>query len=544
MSTRSRHIAFLVLAIVVFGGVVFGIVSSMTARRARRDLTFGIEELDVLIADGAYREAGSMIPRLADRAITAGDGMRVLARAYTLFVEKGLTEPLDRAADRLLEEFPANTGIRSVAVYAAVRAGREAEALEMATGRLGTEGATVYAWTVLSNAAARDSPQYTQEGDPSGDMLLAGLTAASSAEEFERAWRLTGDERYALNAVLLRLRDDGAAALELAEAISLRVNRPLLVADIMVDRGRFDDAIGILSSLDQTEPHVRLRLADALVYAGDDPRAIDIYERFVAGDATGHGSSRPPYESLLNLAWLERERAPALVTRARALFPDTWPVVRAYAAVKADGSPDVPAPVHSIWLDTPHEADARLLSLQMDPHPDRHGYDGDLWLLLELQPSDEAFRYAAWYFFTRGQIADLELVLRRAASLHGLERPEPSWSRAYRGLVSADQGQWEAAAEHFASSFAQSPSWQAALNAAIALLHAGRTAEASTRLRNALLLARHGTGRERTRVFLVAARLEARPEERHRLVAEALAIDPASSEALVLAAQLDNPRAR
>ncbi len=543
MTVRSRHVVFLAAAVVMLAAVVVAIVSGLTLRRTRRDFTFGLEELDILIADGFYEEADAMLPWLAERAQTAGEGLRIVKRAHALFNRSGSARGMDAAARRLLHEFPANPTIRSVAVYTAVRAGHRTEALAMASGELGEAAPVVYAWALLKN---RDSPpaipaidQPEREDD---EMLLARLGSSSSAAEYERAWRLTGDERYALGAVLLLLLEDPEAALELALGAGLRRDRPLLVADLLCDRGRFDEAISLLSGLASTEPDVLMRLAEAHYHAGDDEEAMRIYRKLV-DEGARPGAAAPPHEAYINLAHLEAlhpESAAAgrpfeLLERAMERYPESWPLARAVALARSAAGSDPPQ--LTPWFATAHEAEARLLALQLEEDPDRRGYEADLWMLLERFPGEDAFRYAAWYFTTREKPQEVDRVLQWAAAVRDEGEGEPAWSRFFRGLSAARADRWQEAAGHFTASFVRSPSWQSALNAAIALLRTGSSDEARTRLDNALLLARYGKGEARDGVFLTAARLESGPAERRRLVDEALAIRPASPEALLLRAQ-------
>lgn len=547
MTLRTGQAVFLVLAVVGLAAVTFGIVSGVSVRRSRRDLIFGLEELDILIADGLYEEADAMLPWLAERVRTAGEGMRVFRRAHELYRANGSTGGMDATARLLLHEFPANTTIRSVAVYAAVRAGRTGEALEIASGELGSAAPVVYAWALLSNRTA-PADQPAEEPD---EMLLARLGTSSSAQDYERAWRLTGDERYALDAVLLLLLDDPESALDLALAAGLRRTWPLFVADILTDRGRFHEAASLLSGLESARLEVQMRLADVHYHTGNDGEAFRVYETLVdngiapaTDGATDGAAATPPPEAFINLAHLTsarggagaEERSLELLTHASARYPDSWPVARASALAR--WAAGLEPPELTTWFPTEYEAQARLLALQLEEDPDRRGYEADLWILLERFPSDRSYRYAAWYLYTRERVVEVERVLRRAASLRDDGGPEPAWSQFYRGMLAARTGLWEEAAEHLTASFVLSPSWQSALNATVALTRSGRSEEAQTRLENALLLARHGKGRMRAQVFVAAARLAADAGESRRLLDEAFAIDPSSPDALLLQAQL------
>ena len=538
MIGRSRPVLFVVVSTLILTAVLIALAGAVTVRRVRRDLVFGLEELDVLLADGETREAAAMVPWLADRARTAGDALRVLKRAYLLFKRTGDARPMHRAAARLTGEFPAHSTIRSLAVYAAVHAGHAAEALSVARAGLGSREATVYAWALLHGSPTQGVA--VEDSGPSGDgaFLLARLGPQNTAEEYERAWELTGDERYAVNAVLLRLLDGREDAVELGQAAGLGFHRPRLMAGLYVDRGRFAEAVDVLEkaaathSATATDLDIALRLADAHMYGGNHQAARSIYERVL---------DRAPHEiAYVNLALLEDDRADAHLARGRERLPESWEIARAYAVSAS------PADRHGLldsWFGTAYEGEAKLLALVTDPEPDRRGYEADLWMLLERHPGEAVYRYAAWYLAARSRVRDLSLLLDRASGTAGVS-PESAWIHFYRGIVAAHENRWPESGERFVASFVRSPGWQAAHNAAIALYRTGDEKAAEVRLRNALLLARHGTGHERIRVFLLAALVERRGDERRRLIQEALSIDPSSPEALLLRARLENGRAR
>lgn len=550
---RIRHLVLLAGAILAFAAMVVLVATGVARRRHARDVTFGLEELDVLLEDGSTAEAAAMIPWLADRAQTSGEALRILKRAHALFESHGLVAPLDEAAARLLDEFPANTTLRSIAVFAAVRAGRPQDALDAAREGLGPNDGALYAWTLLNNPDSRldapqdqapapaDEPESTRAGEETGGdtgaLLLAGLERTSPAADFERAWRFTGDGRYALDAALLHLRERSPdRAVEILTTAGIARRWPLFAAGLLVDRARYDEAIGILSRLPESSVEAQLRLADAAMYAGEDGRAREVYERLLP-------LREPPLEALVGLAALadEPERRRALVARAGELYPDAWEAARAQAITGAgDGTAALAG-----WERTDYEGQARLLELRLEAQPDRRGYAASLWSLLSAHRTPAGYRYAAWYFASRGSREDLRLLLERARDADAADdTAQPSWWLAYRGTLDAAEGAWDSAVRRFEAAFVRSPSWQHALNAAVALARAGEPSRADDRLQDALLLARHADDDRRIAVFLAAARATREEARVRRLVGEALAIDPDHPEALLLGAQLEKAPAR
>lgn len=528
-----RQFVFVILAVIAFAAMITLVATGVTRRRHARDVTFGLEELDVLLEDGSVAEAAAMIPWLAHRAGTSGQGLRILKRAHSLYESHGAVEPLDEAAGRLLAEFPANATIRSIAVFAAVRAGRPAAALDAARHGLGGEGAALYAWTLLSNPDTGFDQDATRV--PEDELLLARLERTSPAADFERAWRLTGDRRYALDAALLHVRDGAPErAAELVTTAGIRREWPLFAAGLLVDRARYEEAIAVLASLPDSSVEAQLRMADANVYAGNEEAAREVYERLML-------LREPPLHALLGLASLSDDprRQSTLVERAAALYPDTWAASRAQAVTGTGRGSDALLE----WRDTEHEGEARLLRLRLETRPDRRGFAAGLWTLLSEHPSRDGYRYAAWYFASRDEHEELRLVLERART-GSQNDDEESWWLAYRGILDAADGGWGDAASRFETSFVRSPSWQTALNAAVALARADEPARAQNRLQDALLLARYSSDERRIAAFLVAARAAGEEPEVRRLVEEALAIGPDHPEALLLGARLEKGGAR
>ncbi len=536
MKARARQLLLLAAAVLAFAGMIVLVGSGVSIRRARRDLSFGLEELDSLLAEAsdadAVSEAAAMIPWLAQRARDAGSGLRVLKRAHFIYEQTGDAAAMSSAATILLDEFPANTTIRTLAVFASVRTGRTLEALNRAREGLGAQQGEVYAWALLSASVQPDSRETADDA-----LVLARLGPDSPAADFEKAWKLTGDSRYALDATLILLHEHrGEEALDLALLAGLQRSRPTFVAGMLVDRGRFAEAQTLLAELRSPSIEARLLLADSYLFTGMDSMAAEVYLDLLLRDP-------PPVEASINLAWLSNdpERAVKLLQEARLVHAD-WELDRAWALVgKAPGAGDL---IMDRWSDTVHEPEARLLRLQVDATPDRRGFPAELWRLLESSETPDPFRYAAWYFFTRNRFEDVEIVLRRAGALRDADAPEPSWSIFYEGLLAALSDDWERAASHFEASFVRSPSWPAALNASIALFRVSEQARGRDRLQDALLLARNSPDSRRIDAFLIGARAASSGTAALGLVEEALTVDPGSPKALLLAGQLANPTRR
>lgn len=572
ISHRTRQLLLLAAAVVAFAAMVAVVAGYVSTRRDRRDLTFGLEEVDVLLEDGAYTEAAAVLPWLADRATTAGEGMRVLSRAHALYRSTDDARALDEAARTLLDEFPANTSLRSLAVFAAVRSGNTDRALELAREKMGPSEPLIYAWTLLSHASRRaertgvephavaEPAQSAAEPAQSGaELLLATLSEGSSASDFSRAWRLTGDKRYALDAALLMLSHGRLPdALELAGSAGLSRRWPRFAAGVFLDNAAYGEAARLLRAQTDEDDESLLLLADALMHLREYVPAREIYREL-------RDRLELPLPALLNLAYImiQEERASrsangrsaqrpgtapgmavpeaalALIREAHRRYPHSYHAARAELVARTSRGEAVGFEVER-WIGTEFEGRARLLALRLTLDPNRRGYEGRLWQLAEQIPSEPVYRFAAWYFAGRDDMEELELVL----DAQERAEPTPAWAVFYRGYLAARNGLWNEAAAAFEKSFVSSPSWRAAANAATALFRTGETTRAQARLQDALLLARNTNDPERVHVFLIAARASDTTASMRTFVQQAREIDPNDPEVLLLGTQLDNASPR
>ncbi|MFW6289171.1 MAG: hypothetical protein ACOC2Q_05265 [Spirochaetota bacterium] len=66
MTGRARQLLLLAVAVLAFAGMIVLVAGGVSIRRARRDLAFGLEELDLLLSEDSgssgLSEASAMIP--------------------------------------------------------------------------------------------------------------------------------------------------------------------------------------------------------------------------------------------------------------------------------------------------------------------------------------------------------------------------------------------------------------------------------------------------------------------------------------------------
>lgn len=544
MRFRSKGVILLSVSTVAFAGMVILVYTGVTALRRARDLKFGLEDLDVVLRDNRYSEAEAMTPWLAERTPTASGALSVLRRALQVAEVTGMWESFNSTAEIAIERFPGNETLRGVAVYAAYRVGDVTRALDWASRYLQSERyADLYGLTLLAANAPLGAKASDEEDLPVA-LRLSSLGNGGTPEEFLAAWRLTHDWRYALDAVALLMLDGrGSAARETVTNSSLPLYAPLFAYEVLIDRGEYGDALlaveraatsppdGKTSQREVSRSAILLRKADALVRLGRFAEAEAAYREVVLTGDTGSGVDI----AHANLAWLAEtpEDAKAILTDAIADGVSSWNVYEQLALLLAIDDPEKSAVVILSALEkSGGDARQRLLALRLDDNPDRRGFAASLWMLLNDEIDRSAMtnvqRFALWYFYTRGLVDDLSLLLDRP-TLSG------SWQSFYRGLLLGAEREWAQSADQFAAADSILPSWYTAYNAGIASLRAGKVAQGEAFLLEAERRAELSAYPQRSEAVLLArARITDDPAEAIEWVDRAIRINPTSASALRL----------
>ncbi len=527
MKPRQWQLIALAGSILLFAVTIITISVFVSNRRAARDLRFGIEELDLLIEDAVWEEALAMLPWLAERSRTAGEGLRVARRAREVARRSGNNNVFARVAEVLSDEFPGNTALRELAIYALVGARQYESAFEQSKILLEQTGDDLFfAWTLLlqeqprSPGAGFDPPVSDKE---SASMLVATLDRESPVQEFTRAWELSGRWEYAHLASLLAMSDGNPElAGSLVEKASLTRLSPLLAYDVLIARGDFAGAGEALGNGDQRTP-VLMRAADLALYTARFREARELYARLMETE-----QSIIPYQAFINRAWLspDRQAQADLLDEAVDRFPNTWPVREQAVRFWSQHDPLRAVSLLGQWSEADTSGRAGLLSLRVGRAPGR-GFDAALWQLLEGDPPMVVQRYAAWYFAGAGTREDLARVVQRA------NPPDAPWVGVYHGILLARDGRWELAADEFRQSFRLQPSAATAFNLAISETRLGFLSEARERLEDALILSAPDS-RVRVEALLALARLEPDRLRARAYLQEAKAIRPNDPRVLLL----------
>jgi hypothetical protein len=538
MNSRRRQLLILGVSVVAFAAMVLLVAGGISSRRRNRDLMFGLEQLDILMSDNRLDEASAMIPWLAERADEATEMLSVLKRGVAVLDAGGGPEALNEAAKRAVRAFPGNVSIRSIAVFAAVKSGDVDRALEWSRTYLSDANPALFAWALLKNGLA--PPEIADDGaDESLEQplpepfFLVGLGLDARPADFNRAWRLTGDWRYAADAAILHLQQGSVTeALDVSIAASLPLRAPLLASDIFRDAGDYTSALNALENVSgESESKVLPRMADALISTDHGDEARSIYFEMVE---TMPGFSPVPY---INLAWLteDHEAALSFYDAAVAGFPESWQAVEQRALRLAVSDLDTAFGSLADYTGPDGGTRQSLLRLKLEPLMDQRGYEAAVWSLTAASDvPEDALRFAAWYFTGRGQYDALWDLL-------GQIPLQSSWVHTYTGIAQAWTGTWSDAVDSFAAAYSASPSWMTALNLAVSLFAVGETQDGMEALSNAESLAKQSwLPAESSRVFLTMARATSDRIVAYDAITTALELDPTNTEALLVRTRLES----
>ncbi|MEE8441510.1 MAG: hypothetical protein V3S41_07305 [Spirochaetia bacterium] len=532
--TRRGQLLILGISVIAFAGMIVLVSLGVVSRRRDRDLIFGLERLDLLIAEDRLTEAAALVPWLAGRADEAREMLSVLKRGVNLLDAGGGPEALNEAAQRAVSAFPGNGTLRSIAVYSAVMSDDMGRALEWSRTYLSDGDPTMFAWVLLkSGMALPENTESVVEDALHESFFLAGLDRHTRAEDFERAWRLTGDWRYAADAAILFLQDGAVGlALDMVVGASIPLEAPVLAADVFRDAGDAQSALNALRNADTAdESQLLLRMTDALMSLDRYDEAKQIYLDLIG--RTPRLSDLP----LLNLAWLAGSSQEAIehYDAAVAGFPESWRAIEQRALYLAQL--DLETAFASLGEYTgpyggSHES---LLRLKLQPRMDLRGYEAAVWTLVaDPNIPDDGLRFAAWYLTGRGQYDALLEFLERVGS-------GSSWVHTYTGISFAGTGRWADSVEQFSAAYSASPSWRTALNLALAHFLLGNSPKGTEALDNAEQLARRsGLPPESASVFVTISRVTTDRIAAYDSITTALELDPTNTGALLVRGRLES----
>ncbi len=402
------------------------------------------------------------------------DLMRILKRAYRLGAAGGDWATLEALAARALRARPASPPIRTVAAYAALRAGRVAAAEKaLAGGRVEREAGDL----LRGETALRQGRSW-----PGVDPLtsrLAGLEASGDPAQFTAAAADTGDARLLLDAALLAM---GRGSGDIAHGIvssglaGSRWNEP--AAMILYDTG---DSAGALERLQRMKPYGSARAdldlleGDLLVSLGRLPEASTAIEHALA---IRPEMSWIPYA---DLAWLAMQRGDSGAARStietglRVLGTGARELTIRLAGIEAGSGDDTSAEqlLSTLLSKTPGDVEAsrELLRLQA-PGLSLEAYRARLWKLFSANPTaPEVLGDLVQALVGSEDWAGIQLALKQYEAAGG---DVSAGSLLAAGMAAAMRGDGAGAVRLFNRAAAMSPDGIPRYDAALVMLSQGR----------------------------------------------------------------------
>ena len=246
--------------------------------------------------------------------------LSVLKRGVLLLDAGAGPDALDAAARSAITAFPGNESVRSIAVFAAVMSGDIDRAMRWGRDHLAESDPDMFAWVLLTSGEPVPEPgrrsdppgtdEMTRPADEADPLFLVSLVEFAGPDDFLKAWRATGDWRYAADAAALRMAEGSIAdAVEITAGASLALRAPLFAADIFGDAGDAESALDALRNAPREAAGAKLRMADALMSLGRFEEAESVYGELIAS------SSLRSEVPLVNMAWLCRCALPLVVAR-------------------------------------------------------------------------------------------------------------------------------------------------------------------------------------------------------------------------------------
>jgi tetratricopeptide (TPR) repeat protein len=509
MKKRRFAITILILsaAVVIACVAIYLIVAGGGQRREK---TARLDELlagaDYDISLGYYEKALERLERAFDLPLGENGSLRVLERAYQISYnlnDFGRLYPLARTA---YLNIPGSPKLAEIYLYASIRAREEAspqtgQLLKRGGGRLAYLHAEAFLRGLVDTVPEADQDAELEAilslislPGGAGTGKRTGRPAAAGAFLDPYALQRLGTEleepRLHLDAAVLWMeRGDVESAYAL---VTRQAGQPLFEeAGIFItyDAGREQEALSALQQHRRRQGGVEradllLMEADLNLVLGNQGEARRLYGRII--------DSRPdfawtPYLNLAIMAEREGERQAAQLYREKAyrLFPDTGPVVTAYArnlSVFGDRG-ERARDVLSGYLER-HEEDyqAQLLLLELqDTAASPALHQASLWSLYNRHPDSRMLCEQLFlYLLEFNDLSGAQAVLRSFQAATG--RTEEPWLLGYRAVLAAAGRDYAEAIRLLRERIAREESWEARVNLAVLLGEARQPMQAIEQL--------------------------------------------------------------
>ncbi len=456
---RKLQLAFALSALALAAAAVILVHDYVERRRYHHNFLHHIETTDRLLAEDLPEQAESRLKRAAEFARGEQAWMRVLKRAYRIEESRGTAGTMLALARLATEAEPRVQALEAVAVQAAVRAGAYQEAAERAQTHLhAEEHASVRAEAVIAAGAypSEPSPDELEAMHP-----LVRLVVDATPERHLRAYDLTTDPRFAVNAALLYLSADRAEqAQAVLEGIAVPDEAGIVGALVAYELGEYQEARSRLRRLPgeaAVETPALLLHAELELRTGRLEEARRVYRELQTADPDHSAAAWYNYAALIDDRSARRE----VLADALQRFPQDLRLVNAY--VEAGGDEEAVLG----GLEPAYRALFRFQAAESESSSGARAVSR-LWDLHNEYPRNEEIAAAlARRLAAVRDRSGLERVIGRFADARVDGDSASYWAAQYAGVLAHGRGDRTAAAEAFESGFAPRRLWQSAHNRAI-----------------------------------------------------------------------------
>jgi tetratricopeptide (TPR) repeat protein len=539
--TRGRIVAITLVffSVMVLITVAFFVVDGVRDMRRDRLLRSTIEEVDALLADGRFEDAGRRLREFRSVALERDQWIRVLRRSYAVSREPDGLEGFMELSAAAAADHPGDPELSALEQITRLRSG---EAVSLDSVPAGERFDSIRGAVLVSPPTfAADVP--SEDVDVPESSIEAPAVAAAVSAAYrrtpasqQRAFEALGDVRFAGNAALLRLASGEArrayeAAAGAAERLPSRFRAELALA-----AGEFDFAEALLRDGPSTAGAAELEartflLGDALLARGRTAEAARSYRREAATEWSP--------EVYQNLAYIRRLRGESPRERlevGRNRHPSDPELARALALTVLEETGDMEQ-ARKVLADVPAGAPRVELTRALVLEESRGGrrVPALLWRMynnaLESGGSAALFgEYLAWHLTGIRDWAELERVIEKGGG---------DWSAFYRGVTAVRAGRYAEARNAFSAVSSFRMEYAAWYNRGILAAAAGELDRAQQQLERALHRIRSGPGAAEetahsSRVLEALGRvhlLKGNEETGYRMLSQALDRDPGNAGA-------------
>jgi Tfp pilus assembly protein PilF len=493
--TRPLRISILAVLVLLAAAGVVVVMRTRGDKQRAGTLDALLTAADAAQAAGQPQTAEEALSGAMGLAKDAGSRLMVLKRFYSLCRSRGDFAPLAVWAARARKSAPRDPALTRLALYAALRSGRDELAAELLADRrvrrlLRSQPDLQY---LAAEAVLRGQPGSPEIALPPELEALVSLQPGVHPSLLIEQGRASGDDRYYLDAALLWMKRGQAknALAILNSHLKDAYHEP--AAYISYDAGATAEAARRAALLVRRQPdnaEYRRFYGDILFQERRYDRARDMYLRALRLEADAS------WQTTLNLAAAleyggDPDSARFYTARAFADFPDKKEVLIRYArSLAREGQQQRAADLLGGYLqrhpEEEKDPEIKLLHLRMGGGLATPGqYRAELWKLHNRFPGDMRTAQALTdYLLSFADLDAAALVINQYAAAQAESEDHP-WLPEARAAIAALRGDYAEAEASLLAKLRAEDSWESRYNLAVILGADARYAEGVSELMTA-----------------------------------------------------------